>query len=768
MILDWKRFVLRSDIKNLPLEEQRRKFLEEQLYHDNLLSEQIQRQKQYDFYMSQMQPKGGAGGGGFSGQAIDGPISGATVTSNVGTTTTNALGEFTLPSRPTGPITITGGTDAITGVAFEGELVGYPEYKTISPITTFAHYLKEASEEDEEVATLTIDEAVTKTFVSSSDYFGIDLPVENKDTILQRDYVKEAIENNNKVGVSAQAVATQIESITETVGVALDGSVVATKSRDKGDTIPQFSSTNRKRTAYAALGRQVLGQGRIIPATITRDVVFFNPLNGRVEKGGVEFENDTALGTQLTATIDELTELAKQEQFTNNYLTTRIQAVNRAQKTTIKNETRDAVENRGSFSNINEVSTSREVEDALKQIEKDKANETTPVLDGTPQPIFSPTFYQAKKDKFGNESVIQLDLKGVEKSYAYFGKAKDLPILMRAILPKEPGGETTYAVAEFPYSADFTTGISLDAPCEIRTSSVNDETNITTNTTYTFRPFVSSKDEEGYLVGLRLSDIKVVEEKPKAVTHIADSGTYTPSFTTSGGGQSMKMAARIVEDPSGNRLDIGNEIQEVAYKLLPTKVLGEFNLNQVDPKQGTETTLKTGIKFDSKNVATFSYDRLGPGGEEKVTWTISYEADNDDDGGGSAVDHIVSAYQLGSYSYSMTLDGSGRDGLRSTMTKNDGLKGGNFLTLSSYVIAPGVTLNNIRLAASPGGFALTAGNPGDEYTIQSFPPLQSTFNSDNVWQATGVALVEGGKTYTITITYSIQSVTLPTPGSPRP
>ena len=70
--------------------------------------------------------------------------------------------------------------------------------------------------------------------LASSDYFGIDLPIENKDVILQKDYVGESIANNNKVGVSAQAITTQIESITETVGVALDGSVVATKSRDAG------------------------------------------------------------------------------------------------------------------------------------------------------------------------------------------------------------------------------------------------------------------------------------------------------------------------------------------------------------------------------------------------------------------------------------------------------------------------------------------------------------------------------------------------------
>ena len=752
MILDWRKFVLRSDIKNLPLEEQRRKFLSEQLYHDNLLSEQ--KQRQYEFYMSQMQTKGGNGTGGFSGQGIDGPIAGATVTSNVGTTTTNAVGVFTFPKKPSGPITLTGGTDAITGLPFEGELIGYPEYKTISPITTFAHYLKEASAEDERTPTLTIDEAVTKTFVSSSDYFGIDLPIENKDIILQKDYVGEAIANNNKVGISAQAITTQIESITETVGVALDGSVIATKSRDKGDTIPQFSPTNRKRTAYAALGRQVLGRGRILLTDITREVVFFNPLNNRIEKGGVEFENNTALSTQLTATIRELTELAKQEQYTNNYLTTRIQAVNRAQKTTIKNETRNAVENRGSFSNIADVSTSKEVEDALKQIEKDKANETVPVLDGKPQPIARPAFWQARKDEGGNESVVQLNFMA-DKTYYYFGVAKDLPILMRAILPEEPGGETTYSGAEFPYPnpTNEINGITLDAPCEIRTTYVDEETNITTNTTYTFRPFVSSKGEEYPNIGLRLSDIKVVQEKPKSVTHIADSGTYTASFITDKGGSSGKLKATIVENLLGNRLDIGDGLQEVAYKLLPTKVLGEFNLNSVNSKEGTETTLATGIKFDSENVATTSYTRTGPKGEEKVTWTISYDADSDDGGGGVA--HIVSAYQVGNYTYSMTLEDGGKTLPSSTMTKNNGVKEtGNFLTLSSYIIAPGVALNSIRLSASPGGFTLTAGNEGDEYKLQSSPT--STFNSDNVWQAKGVALSEGGdSTYTITITYSL-------------
>ena len=304
----WQQFCIREDNKQLSGAQLKQKFLKEQALFNK-----------FRVPATRSSRSGGSSGGG-GGVAIDGPIAGALVRSNVGTAVTDASGNFKLPGKATGVITVTGGVDSITGLPYEGELIGYAEYKTISPITTFAHYLKKGSEEDPKAANLTIDEAITKTFVDSFDYFGISLPIEDKDTILQKDYIEESIVNNNKIGISAQAVAIQIEAITETVGVALDGSVVATKSRDKGAAIPQFSVRNRKRTAYAALGRQVIGQGRIIPDTITRDVVFYNPLNERVEKGGIEFENNTALGTQLSATINELTELSKQEQYTNNYL----------------------------------------------------------------------------------------------------------------------------------------------------------------------------------------------------------------------------------------------------------------------------------------------------------------------------------------------------------------------------------------------------------------------------------------------------------------
>ena len=112
-LITWQEFSRRPEIKSLPLHEQKKQFLWEN-----------QRRAEENWFLEAQLMNGGGGGGGFSGIGIDGPIAGATVASSAGVTTTNAQGEFTFTSTPVGPITVTGGTDAITGLAFEGELVG--------------------------------------------------------------------------------------------------------------------------------------------------------------------------------------------------------------------------------------------------------------------------------------------------------------------------------------------------------------------------------------------------------------------------------------------------------------------------------------------------------------------------------------------------------------------------------------------------------------------------------------------------------------------
>jgi hypothetical protein len=171
MVITWQQFISLAANRKLSLKEQKKKFLQEN-------AEQLRHLE----YIQAMYGAGGAVGSG--GIVLDGPIEGATVVSNVGSAVTDATGKFTLPGIPEGTITVTGGTDTITGLPYEGELIGDAQYKTISPITTFAHYLKQASIENEKTSTLTFDEAIIKIFTDSFDYFGISLPIEDKDIIL--------------------------------------------------------------------------------------------------------------------------------------------------------------------------------------------------------------------------------------------------------------------------------------------------------------------------------------------------------------------------------------------------------------------------------------------------------------------------------------------------------------------------------------------------------------------------------------------------------
>ncbi len=550
--IGWKQFSTRADIKHLPLHVQKKKFLIE---NNSRLQE--------DLHILSRMHGAAAAAGGSGGVAIDGPIAGAVVRSNVGTAVTDASGNFKLPGKATGVITVTGGVDSITGLPYEWELIGYAEYKTISPITTFAHYLKKGSEEDPKAANLTIDEAITKTFVDSVDYFGISLPIEDKDTILQKDYIEESIVNNNKVGISAQAIATQIEAIVETVGVALDGSQQAAAVAKDGKVITEFSVANRKRSAYEAFGRAANLAGFSIEDIVPK-VKFIDPIGGG-KREGVTFTNGSSLTTQLTATKTELAALATQDQYTTNYLTTRIQAVNRAQKTVIKNEAKDAVENRGSFSRINTVSTSAAVEDALKQIEKDKENETSPTLDGKANEIEGgkdTKYFQLRKDgKTGEEGLQQLELE--TSDYYYFGEAKDAPLLLSEF-------EGTYSPVSFTGTTDPGNlgAIMPNIPVYVEVTTSTAAFDI--KTTYTLRPTQSNeKGEPGIQVTLRLSQITETRTK-RVIDHIVTSevGTYAAIYTKDSDKENpITYTTFVAEGKEGNGLSIRGSKTDPSFTL---------------------------------------------------------------------------------------------------------------------------------------------------------------------------------------------------------
>ena len=363
MILDWKKFVLRSDIRNLPLEEQRRKFLKEQLYHDNLLSEQ--RQRQYEYYMSQINTKGGAGagGGGFTGNASDGPISGATVISDVGTTTTDTLGNFTFPQTPSEEITVTGGTDSVTGVAFTGELKGFPQFKTVSPLTTLAFHLKE------EDASLTADTAVDLLFASSSTLFGVELDVADKDVMLNKDYVAESILADNQSAVAAQSIATYLESVTEMVGSAV-------KSADSTN----FTTNSAKVQGYKSIARQIQGtRGAKTEIEVEGLFDLVQRPDGQSFTRGVTGSLDITARRTVKSTLSsvrtQLGTLSRSELYNANYLTTQIQSVNRGVKQDyIRQVERLAVGASANFDSMDELMENQH--SSLSQIESGRANET--------------------------------------------------------------------------------------------------------------------------------------------------------------------------------------------------------------------------------------------------------------------------------------------------------------------------------------------------------------------------------------------------------
>lgn len=348
-LLNWRNFSRRPDIQHLPLQEQL-----------HLFEQENKRKTEQNWFLEAQLMNGGGGGGGFAGNASDGPLSGATVTSDVGTTTTDTLGNFTFSSTPTSEITVTGGTDSITGVAFTGELKGFPEYKTVSPLTTLAYHLKE------EDANLTADTAIDLLFVSSSTLFGVELDVADKDVMLNKDYVAESILADNQAAVAAQSIATYLESVTEMVG-----SAVRSTSKD-------FTTNNAKVEGYKSIARQIKdtagAKTEIDPETLFNKVKLPNG-NAWTTTGSLDTAARQTIKSSLDNVREQLGELSRSELYNANYLTTQIQAVNRGVKEDYAVQANRLANGQSTnFKSVNELVT--ESTGSLAQIEAGKTNET--------------------------------------------------------------------------------------------------------------------------------------------------------------------------------------------------------------------------------------------------------------------------------------------------------------------------------------------------------------------------------------------------------
>ena len=352
-LLNWRDFSRRPDIQHLPLQEQ--------LY---LFEQENKRKTEQNWFLEAQLMNGGAGGG-FAGNASDGPIAGATVTSDVGTTTTDKLGNFTFPQTPSGEITVTGGTDAITGVAFTGELKGFPQYKTVSPLTTLAFHLKE------EDANLTADTAIDLLFASSSTLFGVELDVADKDVMLNKDYVAESILADNQAAIAAQSIATYLESVTEMVGSAV-------RSADDSEKGENFTTNSAKVQGYKSIARQIRrtsgAKTEIDPETLFDEVTLPNG-NAWTTTGSLDTSARRTIKSTLNNVRTQLGTISRSELYNANYLTTQIQSINRGVKEDYAVQADRLAQGAStSFTSIDELII--ESTGSLAQIESGRSNET--------------------------------------------------------------------------------------------------------------------------------------------------------------------------------------------------------------------------------------------------------------------------------------------------------------------------------------------------------------------------------------------------------
>lgn len=341
----WQIFCKRPDNRQLTTEEQRRKYVkEESLFHK---------------FNTNSWLGGGAAGGSFTGQASDGPLSGATVTSNLGSTTTNATGQFTFSDTPTGEIIVTGGVDSVTGVAYTGTLVGFAEYKTVSPLTTLAYHLKE------EDNSLTADSAVDLLFASSSTLFGVELSTSDKDVMLNRDYIESSLLEDNSAALAAQSIATYLESVTEFVGNAIKETHTA-----------EFTDSSAKIEAYRSFARQIGNMSGAKTPISHQDLfatVKFSD-GRRMSPSDVNGMTRVNVETQAINVQNELAALAQTSGFSSNFITTRIQSINRAAKRDIRTQIGNSARGeRTNFENLATLVTNNS--GSIAQLEVGKSNE---------------------------------------------------------------------------------------------------------------------------------------------------------------------------------------------------------------------------------------------------------------------------------------------------------------------------------------------------------------------------------------------------------
>ena len=364
-LLTWQQFVKQQGIASLPLHEQKRRFLREN-----------QQRMQRDWFVmnTSFGAPAGVSAAGTSGAGIDGPLNGATVTAAGVSVTTDTLGRFQFPIELTesDQVVITGGTDSITGLAFEGELKGFisgPE-NIISPITT--------------LAAAAVEQGVYEFYTDAIDYvidtlmpaFGFYTNENTRTEILTKDFIEASLTDSEEA-FTAQAFSTYIDSTVELAAAMLLG----TRTNSYGDVTDMAAA---KSILYQHI---VNNDGLVFDDFASTEVV--------------EYDTAFAAAAQLIDTTTTelgayLTTINNNQKLDSNYRTAAIQSANRATKGVLKN-TITAVK-RGEIDastitmDIDVLQSSVATEFAnLEKLEANRENVTSPTV-STSKPIIESNY----------------------------------------------------------------------------------------------------------------------------------------------------------------------------------------------------------------------------------------------------------------------------------------------------------------------------------------------------------------------------------------
>ena len=156
----------------------------------NARAKQLNRRRLQDPVLRRIE-EGGGSSSGFSGQGIDGPISGARVLAVAEgvTTTTDSNGFFKFSFVPSGDIELTGGTDTVTGVEFTGTLKAPKGSTVISPITTAIKEIMDLGSTEEE--------ATDAVFDYAREIYEIDIPSNIRERVKKENFLTLAETNND-------------------------------------------------------------------------------------------------------------------------------------------------------------------------------------------------------------------------------------------------------------------------------------------------------------------------------------------------------------------------------------------------------------------------------------------------------------------------------------------------------------------------------------------------------------------------------------------